>query len=370
MKKLFLSIALFIAMLFSTQAQPKELVIKKGGRGLYLEHTVAPKEGLYSIGRLYNVHPKFIAAYNHVDIAKGLNVDQVIHIPLTDTNFTQKSNKGTPVYYSVMEAQGLMKVSNAVNKVTLKDLRSWNGIKNDNLSVGSKLIVGFLVSKEMSAIASKAPAKQTPPKPEDKPVVKTSPAEDKAVVKAVKAEEKPVVKAVIKEDKPLVKNDKAGEKEVVKTKPPEDKPIVKPETETVKEIAPEIKEEPKKAEPVFVKQETATTSSEQGYFRKSFEQQVKSIPVSKNATVTSGIFKTTSGWQDAKYYLLIDGVPTGTIVKVVNPDNNIAVYAKVLGEMNGIRQNQGYDIRISNAAASTLGIPVSDTDKFILKVNY
>ncbi len=370
MKKLFVSIALFIAMLFSTQAQPKELVIKKGGRGLYLEHTVAPKEGLYSIGRLYNVHPKFIAAYNHVDIGKGLNVDQVIHIPLTDTNFMQKSNKGTPVYYSVMEAQGLMKVSNAVNKVTLKDLRSWNGIKNDNLSVGSKLIVGFLVSKEMSAIASKALTKQTPPKPEDNPVVKTSPAEDKAVVKVVKAEEKPVVKAVIKEDKPLVKNDKPGEKEVVKTKPPEDKPIVKPETETVKEIAPEIKEDTKKAEPVFVKQETTATSSEQGYFRKSFEQQVKSIPVSKNATVTSGIFKTTSGWQDAKYYLLIDGVPTGTIVKVVNPDNNIAVYAKVLGEMNGIRQNQGYDIRISNAAASTLGIPVSDTDKFILKVNY
>lgn len=370
MKKLFLSIALSIAMLFSTQAQPKELVIKKGGRGLYLEHTVAPKEGLYSIGRLYNVHPKFIAAYNHVDITKGLNVDQVIHIPLTDTNFTQKSNKGTPVYYSVLEAQGLMKVSNAVNKVTLKDLRSWNGIKNDNLTAGSKLIVGFLVSKEMSAVASKAPAKQAlPAKPEDKPAIKTPSAEDKTV-RTVKAEEKPVVKAAVKEEKPVVKNDKPVEKEVVKINSPEDKPILKPETETVKEIAPEIKEEPKKAEPVSAKQQTATTSSEQGYFRRSFEQQVKSIPVSKNATVTSGIFKTTSGWQDAKYYLLIDGVPTGTIVKVINPENNIAVFAKVLGEMNGIRQNQGYDIRISNAAASTLGIPVSETDKFILKVNY
>ena len=68
--------------------------------------------------------------------------------------------------------------------------------------------------------------------------------------------------------------------------------------------------------------------------------------------------------------MLIDGVPTGTIVKVTNPGNNLSVYAKVLGEMNGIRQNEGYDIRISNAAASTLGVAVSDTDKFILKVNY
>jgi hypothetical protein len=370
MKKLFLLSVLSVAMLFSVLAQPKELVIKKGGRGLYLEHTVAPREGLYSIGRLYNVHPKFLAAYNHVDISKGLNVDQVIHIPLTDTNFTQKSNKGAPVYYAVMEAQGLMKVSNSINKATLKDLRSWNGIKNDNLSAGSKLIVGFLVSKEMSALASKTPVKQTPVKQEDKPLVKNAQAEGKTVVKAVKAEDKPVVKAPIKEDKPIVKNDKPEEKELVKTKPAEDKPVVKTEAETVKEITPGVKEEPKKTEPVFAKQETSTSSSEQGYFKKSFELQVKSIPVSKNATVTSGIFKTTSGWQDAKYYLLIDGVPSGTIVKVINPDNNLAVYAKVLGEMNGIRQNEGYDIRISNAAASTLGIPISDTDKFILKVNY
>lgn len=367
MKKLFLLLVLSFAMLFSVQAQPKELVIKKGGRGLYLEHTVAPKEGLYSIGRLYNVHPKFIAAYNNADINKGLNVDQVIQIPLTDTNFTQKSNKGTPVYYAVMEAQGLMKVSNAVNKVTLKDLRSWNGIKNDNLSAGSKLIVGFLVSKEMSALASKSPSKPTPAKQEDKPAVKTTPAEDKTVVKA---EDKPVVKAPVKEDKPIVKNDKPVEKETVKSIPAADKPLVKTEAETVKEKVPEVKEESKKTEPVFAKQENPATSSEQGYFKKSFEQQVKSAPASKNATVTSGIFKTTSGWQDAKYYLLIDGVPTGTIVKVINPDNNITVYAKVLGVMNGIRQNEGYDIRISNAAASTLGIPVSDTDKFILKVNY
>ena len=95
---------------------------------------------------------------------------------------------------------------------------------------------------------------------------------------------------------------------------------------------------------------------------------MKIYPAAINSTVTSGIFKTTSGWQDAKYYLLIDKVATGTIVKITNPGSNKVIYAKVLGEMNGIRQNNGYDIRISNAAAATLG--VTDTDKFILKINY
>jgi hypothetical protein len=36
--------------------------------------------------------------------------------------------------------------------------------------------------------------------------------------------------------------------------------------------------------------------------------------------------------------------------------------------MSGIMQNAGYDVRISNAAASALDI--SDTEKFIVRVNY
>ena len=81
-----------------------------------------------------------------------------------------------------------------------------------------------------------------------------------------------------------------------------------------------------------------------------------------------GIFKTTSGWQDAKYYLLIDKVLPGTIVKIINPANNKIIYAKVLGEMSGIRQNEGLNIRISNAAVAALEIP--EQDKFIVKINY
>ena len=72
--------------------------------------------------------------------------------------------------------------------------------------------------------------------------------------------------------------------------------------------------------------------------------------------------------KDAKYYALIDGVEPGTIIIVTNPANDKLVYAKVLGEMKGIRQNQGLDLRISNAAASALEIP--ETDKFIVQVNY
>ncbi len=131
-----------------------------------------------------------------------------------------------------------------------------------------------------------------------------------------------------------------------------------------------IKEEQKKSEPVFVqvKEEVKTVVAEEGYFKNYFEQQIQAEPLSKDLTVTSGIFKTVSGWQDHKYYLLIDKVLPGTIVKVTNPANNKTIYAKVLYGMEGIKQNEGFDIRISNAAAHALEIP--DTEKFIVKVRY
>ena len=347
MKKLFLLTFSAIAILIDASAQTGQLMVKRGSKGLYIEHSVAPKEGLYAIGRLYSVHPKHIAAFNQIELNKGLEIGQIIQIPLSDTNFTQKTKKGQPVYYTVSENEGLTKVSNANNKVSLKDLRNWNALSNDNPPAGTKLIIGFLtVSGSTSTTSATNPPKQSNVVNDEKTAVKT---------------EKPA-------EKPPVKPQPTDVKTVTKEQTPNQKAVVKSDAPKEQVNTTETKNTANNIDAAAVKPETAAFSGDQGYFKKSFDQQVKVAPVSKNATVTSGVFKTTSGWEDAKYYLLIDGVATGTIVKVTNPDNNKAIYAKVLGEMNGIRQNQGLDVRISNAAASSLGIP--DIDKFTLKVNY
>jgi LysM repeat protein len=324
MKKLFSGLFVFIILFASAHAQ---LMARNDDKGLHLDHTVAAKEGFFAIARLYNVHPKFLAAYNNLDINKGINIGQVIHIPLTDTNFSQKANTGKPVYYRVGEKEGLLKVSNANNKVTMQRLREWNKLANDNVTAGSKLIVGFLIPAETPAVAVSVPVKEEPKQ--------------------------------VKDDKPVVKAEKTTDKSVVKEE------LTKAEQDKEKQA---VKEPAKKAPPVAAKQEVTANMMGQGYFKASFDQQVKQIPVSKTETVTSGIFKTTNGLQDAKYYLLINGVIPGTIIRIINPENNKTVYAKVLGEMNGIRQNQGLDMRISNSAAETLGI--NEMDKFIVKVNY
>jgi LysM repeat protein len=328
MKKQFFLFFTLFSLLISATAQKPDLVIKSGDKGLYLDHKVAPKESFYSVGRLYNVHPKSIALFNKLDMNKGLQIDQKLRIPLTDTNFTQQGNTGTPVYYKAGEKLTLAKVSKANNNVPLSSLRTWNNISSEEVKEGAKLVIGFLKSKEMPSVTLNFSnvIKETPDKPETKP------------------EEKPEVKP---ETKPEITAPKVEPKPVEKTEP---QPIVNTPPKTV--VNPEIK----------------ASNNDQGYFKSHFEQQAKTTPVSKDLTVTSSIFKTTSGWQDGKYYLLIDGVQPGFIVRVINPTNNKVIYAKVLGAMSGIRQNEGLNIRISNAAASLLEI--GEQDKFIVRVNY
>jgi LysM repeat protein len=327
MKKALFTFLLIIATLFFVSAQKGDLMVKSNENGLFLDHKVIAKESFYSVGRLYNVSPKFIASFNKLDLNKGLNIDQKIRIPLTDTNFTQKGNSGTPVYYKVGNEEGLMSVSKKYNNVLLSDLRSWNNLSSDELKKDTKLIIGLLQSKEMRSVT-----------------FGSKPTKEEA---AVKIEKKPDVEPVLtkEEQKEEEKEAKAEEKAEKKDEEKAEKQAPVVITETRKPLIPG-----------------------EGYFKSHFESQVKTKPVSKNETVTSGIFKTASGWQDGKYYLMIDKVPAGTIVKVINPTNSKAIYAKVLGEMSGIRQNEGLNIRISNAAATVLQI--TEQDKFIVKASY
>lgn len=321
MKKIIFSAIIFLCC-HGVFAQ--NLVVQHNSKGAYLVHTVSPKENFYSLGRLYNIPPKDIAAFNGLEMERGLSIGQSLNIPLVTQNFSQQSATGNPVYYVVGEKEGLYRVSVNNNKVLMAHLRKWNNLNSDVISPGQRLIVGYLVSSEMTAsngARTQEPARQ------------------------------PEV-ARVTEDKPV--------QTATETKP-------QPRTET----APERRMETVAAEKKTEQPRTLNTSVNDGnggYFKSSFEAQVKAQPVQKDEMASAGIFKTASGWQDAKYYALLDNVEPGTIIRIVNPNNNKAVYAKVLDKMTGIRQNQGYDLRISNAAATALDI--NETDKFFVRVNY
>ena len=328
-KALLLTIIVFFTSRIFSQ---NELIIQKSSHGLYLEHTVTPKENFYSVGRLYKVSPKEIASFNSLDMNKGLAIGQVIKIPLNPNNFNQKTAVGRAVYYVVPGNEGLMSVSNDNNKVLLANLRKWNHLSSDHLNAGEKLIVGFLNSPQADKISVTNTAAITQPPPSVEPPLKEDTKKDIATQKVETIGRKEDIKPV---------NELPVEKKV--------------ESNSVKNVS----------NPTNTR-ETGKIGG--GYFHNQFDQQVKAQSLKADLTATAGIFKTSSGWQDAKFYALVDNVDPGTIIKIMNPTNNKAIYAKVLGSMSGIRQNQGYDIRISNAAASELEI--SETDKFIVRLVY
>ncbi len=329
MKKTFLiTIALLCRFLVFAQ---NELQIQNSDKGPFLVHVVTAKENFYSVGRLFNAPPKDIAAFNGLDMSKGLTIGEIVKIPLSAGNFSQAKEGGRPVYYVVGQKEGLYRVSLKNNNVLMANLRKWNHLAKDDISTGQKLIVGYLISPEAQNVTADAPVKDIPATIPEKPVTQPQ-------------RQEPPVETTIKDNPP--KREDA---------PKKTEPERKPETLPARP-------------PANTNPQTAISDGNGGYFHGQYDQQVRSQSPKVDETASAGIFKTASGWQDAKYYALMDHVEPGTIIRIINPTNNKAIYAKVLGEMSGIRQNQGYDVRISNAAASAL--EVSDTEKFIVRVNY
>jgi LysM repeat protein len=328
MKKLLF---LFLAAPLFANAQDKPLIAEGVSPSLYITHKVAPKENFYSIGRIYNISPREIAPFNNLQLENGLSLGQVLRVPLNASNFFQSGTADAdeifvPVYHIVSAKEGLYRIALDHNGLPLETLKQWNNIKGDAVKNGTRLIVGYLkVKTELSALAKNGTGTVIDAKP----------------VAAVKPEEKKTAEpekktAVIATEPVQVKPVKTEEISTVKT---EQKADIKPVKETVTLEADKVK--PGK-------------NIIGGVFKSLYDSQVKNAETTES-TGMAGIFKSTSGWADKKYYCLYNDASQGSIIKIVNPANGKFVFAKVLDMIPDIRQNDGLLICISNAAADELG---------------
>jgi hypothetical protein len=314
----------------SAMSQTPELLVQGQTGKLYLEHTVATKENWYSIGRLYNVDAKVLAAYNHHAFTKPLSIGELLQVPLNAANFSQTGQKTpgmtlVPVYHIIQEKEWLYRISVNHNKVPVASLEKWNNTDKDHAYAGMHLIVGFLkVKTSLSALANPAlrpPAAVPVPAPVPAPVATTTTATTTTATTTV-----PGVSAPTGNSNGAVK-------------PPAGQSVGQPGGQSG---APAI-------------------HFNGGYFRSEYGETGKSM------SGTAGIFKSTSGWQDGKYYALMNNVPVGTIVKVTASGSGKSVYTKVLGGLPDMKESTGLSIRISNAAAGELG---EAEGKFQVDVKY
>ena len=298
-------------------------------------HKVGPKETFYSIGRLYDVHPKELAAFNNLPFELGLKLDQVIKIPAKKSMqplaepAAEKppvvkapvvaevpvANAGTPIYHKVQKKETLYHVATLYAPATMDNIRKWNNLTADGLNEGMTLIVGYQKGSGNNATnktsTTTAQPKTTVVKNQDNDVAEAKPA--------------PVE---VKQTTTAVKNQEVEESR--------NNAVVK----------------------------TGVRNFNGGKFRDLYnESNVRNTP----ETGLAASFKSTSGWEDGRYYCLHNSAAAGSIIKITNQSNQKVVYAKVLDVIPDLSQNNGLVLRLSNAACDELAV---SSDRFDVSIQY
>ncbi len=329
----------------------------------FILHEVGNNETLYSVSRKYDVPIYEIIKYNP-PTEYGLDQGQVIRIPLpdrvekpkqevvvpqvinaTETNLTNTETKeatGKPqvkqekVFHIVKQSETMFSISR-LYEVSIEDLKVWNELVSNNLSIGQELIVKPAAKKEPDQMLSQGNSRQTHEVKQSETLYSISKLYDVTVAK-------------LREWNDLVSNELsigqllivAEEGEVQKATVIIEKPEVKiPTEETV---------------PTVVRIDTAKYNVKPEK-RTNFEE----VYESGLATEIEG----TSG--NRKYLALHRSAKAGTIMKVKNEMNDQEVFVRVIGPLPDTSVNKNLVVKISKAAYDRLG---AIDPKFRVTVSY
>lgn len=344
MKKMLTCLLLYVLFACITGEASAQSMLPVQGKApnYFITYKIQPKETLSGIGRTFGVSVGDIMRANGMHTNSKLLIGEDIKIPLNAKNVKQsKDGDAIALVHVVQKGETLYRISVSHNKVPVDLLKQWNNLGDNPIEIGQDIIIGYLQPNgnvNLPVIATESPRKPQPKKEvvkEDGKNIDSSPSAAPADTQ--------------KQTIPAPDTAKVQEQQPATTPPPvetkpEEKPVVKPATKTTIDLS---------------------NVSGEGYFAPMFGKDVEGRDL-RSATGTAGTFKTASGWADKKYYILMNDIPPGSIVKVSSGDK--AIYAKVLWGMGTMKENEGLNYRISNAAASALGI--SDTKFDIVVVYY
>ncbi len=262
-------------------------------------------------------------------------------------------------------------VKPVVKPLSKKD--SINNISNTTIKPNSKLDSiknSVIVKKPSKTDSAKASAIVT-----NKEVIAKKPADKKGTETVTNNKTKidSVAISKVTKDSSLAANSK---RPVVITAPKDvTQPLGKGNTgDVVKTATPEpAKNDIKPTLPVKENATEASKTTNNTYiallnnqaFESVFNVEVADKPA-KQLVGDASFFESRSGWNDKKFYVLMPYIAAGTVVKITSKDNK-SVYAKVLGTMPTMKENNGILLRLSNSAVAALGI---NNSKFPVVVSY
>lgn len=361
----------------SFAAQAKTLVqgdsigVEKVGDKTFILHQVSPQETLFAISRRYQVSVGEIQNANEV-LKQGLKIGQTIRIP-----FVAKSALPEGVQlHKVSPGETLFSISKKYG-VTVDSLKKWNNLLGNDLSVGQSITVKELAASPTlaQAVASTAPAVVEQPKVEPVKETKTP----------VKEQPKPVEKKV-EEPKKVTETPKPSTPSVTTSSVNNSAPIAPGDWrshtvqsgETLFSLATRYETS---VEELIQWNGLTSNNLRSGQVLKVGRgapapstvpvigtPKMASSPGEMNVEPTyentSGGFKnmTETGLAEViegtgthkKYLVLHRTAPVGSIIRVKNEENDITIFARVVGTLPETGDNSKLVVKLSQAAFDQL----------------
>ena len=327
------------------------------------DYVIKPNETLSAIAKNHHTTVGNIMRMNGMNAKSVLKNGAIIKVPASETNIPSspiavmpnakpvahtEPSKNTPVVstttttrpikYIVSKRDNLYKISKQF-KTTEAQLKEWNGMNDDKVRPGMGLIVG-----------------------QETVTAPTLPIEEDNHTSLIHSIEKKTNSLPIDASSSNTKIAKDATRVVKDTLTTQfHKPVVDSTNKSVQETIANS-ESLDIVEPILIPK-YAKYAEKEGFFASYFDRK----HLSDNTTTgDAAAFKTTSGWDDKKYYILINDINQGSIVRITMNDKSIC--AKVMGPLPTIKEDNGLIARISSAAADALG--VQDAVKFTVTINY
>lgn len=312
---------------------------------VFVIHKVDEKETLYGISRRYGTTVEAIIQYNPTADA-GLEIGQILKVPYTKRTTARTGNGQT--IHTVAEKETLYAVSRLYN-VSVDDIRQWNSLTSDALSVGQELVI-----KRTNTVDTRP--------------VTTSPNVQVNVQKGVhQVVEKETLFSISRQYNVTIDdlrkwNNLEGTDlkigQLLFVTPPTNTNTVIAATTTPQNKT--VQEEVKPVEvktPEVTSQQTTTPTTEVP----TGEVKTRTITISENIrdgdeVVQSGLAELIEGTEaNRKYLALHRSAPVGTILKVRNEMNNREVFVRVMGKLQDTAGTDKLIIKISKSAYDRLG---------------
>ncbi|SDJ86510.1 LysM repeat-containing protein [Catalinimonas alkaloidigena] len=329
---------------------------RKGGKLLVL-HRVEPKETLYAIARRYNANVADIRDANPGQ-TEVLSPGQVLRVPIPEP-VNRQALPANIKTHTVEASQTLFAISRMYN-VTVEEIKKWNNLTSNELSVGQQLIV------EPPETAALTPPPSSMPQPEELP---------DEPLPAGQHEVKPseTLYSIARAYGISVQDLKAWNQLTGNELSVGQRLIVSNGTEATAETPEIVTPDEAPATPVTTEEGTATVS---GPLPKTTpDPTYTGEPTSRTVNITgydkvveTGLAEVIDNVPEtSKYLALHRTAPNGTILQIKNEMNGNSVFVRVIGRLPDTGNNDKVIVRISKKAFERLQ---AGNRRFLVEVSY